>query len=479
MAHLYASGNYLVGNDGSLDYQFIATECKYSEDTDTITVFDQFGTMVIQKADIGTLEDSDTGASFYTLSSLLRFLRTNTGSGLEVVDDLLHLFWSAGAITGFALTDNMDGTINLALGTAYLRTSAVESSPLAYFEVAATVSLPMTGDALNYVYLDYNSGSPVVAASTNVADFNCLNKCILHLVQTAGTDLYYQSVIAQNVDSNRKLRRRFFETELMHRAQGLILSSTLLKPNVSAGIIYFALTKKDVAAFDTNVADTFTYVYDNAGLWTRVTAQTSIDNLKYSGGAGLVTMTNNKWKCDWLYLIPDSPDTYFIVYGDTQYNSYADASMADPPSSLPPELLGMGLLLGRYVVKKSSTTPYSESAFKTTFNSSALPLLSDLSDTDISSTVKTGASLVWNGTDWVDYPYSIWTINLMTDVVSEDIYAGYDCSIDSVVNIVNAPAISITLNGVAYTLGNPIVTGDKIVVTATVAGVVNLYLTLA
>lgn len=396
-------------------------------------------------------------------------------SAIEAVnqtqDDLMDIVWSAGAISGFTLTDNGDGSANLSSGVAYLRTSASETAPIEKFNIGVTLNIALTDGALNYVFLDYNAGSPVVDVSTNVADFNCLNKCILWLVTRVGTTLYYQSQIAQNVDSNRKLRRRFIESELIFRAQGIILSATLLKVEVTAGIVFFGLYEHPVSSINTGVSDSFTYVYDNMGTWTRVAAQTDIDNAQYSNGAGLLILTNNKWKVDWLYVIPDSPDAWFLVYGEGQYNNYQEAKLATPPA-LPPELASMGMLVGRYIIQKSAATPYSESAFNVTFHGSEVPALSDLTDANI-TTPSIGAALTWDGTDWVDDSTAEWTIDFM-DEQTIDIYPTYSCAIDSVTDIQNAPTTTILLNAGAYVLGDPIVSGDVLTVSVDIASVIAL-----
>lgn len=58
--------------------------------------------------------------------------------------------------------------------------------------------------------------------------------------------------------------------------------------------------------------------------------------------------------------------------------------------------------------------------------------------------------------------------------LTTDYYASSSFSVSAVTNVVNAPTTTLTLNGSAYTLGNPIVSGDKLTVTVSVAAVVKL-----
>jgi hypothetical protein len=88
-----------------------------------------------------------------------------------------------------------------------------------------------------------------------------------------------------------------------------------------------------------------------------------------------------------------------------------------------------------------------------------------------------GAVLQSNGTN-VEWQGIVFTIELI-DALTVDFYAPYDLKINTVTNILNAPTITIDDDGVAYTLTNTILSGSKITVTASVAGVVNLNITKA
>lgn len=69
-----------------------------------------------------------------------------------------------------------------------------------------------------------------------------------------------------------------------------------------------------------------------------------------------------------------------------------------------------------------------------------------------------------------------WTIELM-DAQTVDFYAPYNMAIVSTDTILSASTVSFLDDGVAYTLGNPIVSGSKISVSAATATVINLNTT--
>lgn len=70
----------------------------------------------------------------------------------------------------------------------------------------------------------------------------------------------------------------------------------------------------------------------------------------------------------------------------------------------------------------------------------------------------------------------LWTIDLMSSLTI-DVYAPYVLSIDSVVNVKNAPTTTILKNGSAYTLGTSIALGDTINISVSTASVINLNIT--
>ena len=67
------------------------------------------------------------------------------------------------------------------------------------------------------------------------------------------------------------------------------------------------------------------------------------------------------------------------------------------------------------------------------------------------------------------------TVELI-DVLTTNFYAPNDLSIESVINLLNVPSTTILVNDIAYVLGNPITSGDKITVTVDIAAVVKLVI---
>jgi len=77
--------------------------------------------------------------------------------------------------------------------------------------IPAITNLALTDHATNYVYADYNGGTPQYVATTDILYFNCLDKCLAHTIGREGNTLYVIDGRAMNVDANRKDRRRLLE----------------------------------------------------------------------------------------------------------------------------------------------------------------------------------------------------------------------------------------------------------------------------
>lgn len=275
--------------------------------------------------------------------------------------------WSAGAVSGFEFTNNGDGTANIASGVSLLRTSVSMFSNLNEYNISAVTNQTFTDNATNYVYSDYNGGTPIISVTTDSTQINTLTTTLMYSVVRVGTSLYYNNFIGQNVDSNGKLRRRLSTIERFAYGNGAVISATNRKPALTAGVFFSGLIRLPTPAFDCNVADTFTYVYYNGSTYTRTTGQTEINNTQYVSGGVLTTMANNRFRTDFVYLLIDNPTQLWVVMGTVEHHTLAAARSQSQPANLPPELSGLGQLVGRFIIEKSATTMDISSNFTTTF----------------------------------------------------------------------------------------------------------------
>ncbi len=296
------------------------------------------------------------------------------GSTFYTVQHWRNNLNSAGLVAGGVITDDADGTISVASGSVAIRATDDLFADLLFADFAAEsgVLVALVNADLNYVYVEYNTGTPRIVVSTT--DPTDTNQTIIKLatIYRDGTDLHI--TLGHRIDITdpvRKVTNRFIETEPFSRASGAIASETGTRNiAVTAGMFWEGLYSFTTSALDTSVAGTFSYYYSNGvGGWTEAASQTQIDNVKYDDGDGtLGDVGNSKFGVHWLYLGQDSD--HYVVYGTDSY-ALTDAQDAPPPSSTPPHFEGHARLIAKVIIERDASVFTSiESAFDVAFTPS-------------------------------------------------------------------------------------------------------------
>ena len=291
--------------------------------------------------------------------------------------DFLNLGWSAGVISGGDITDHGDGTLDIAAGEAVLRNTANTHAGLISLAFAGITGSEPTNHTTTYYFVDYNAASPHIVASTILTSFNCLDKCHLYTITRDDNILYILDAREQNVDSNRKVRKRNYETNpYAHILGGSLLGSAGLSPTVTAGGFYFSLVRLPHDAFDCSLVGTtsdrvFISKYRSAvpDVWTTDLTAKEIDTDHYDDGTGsLHALTTEYFGVHWIYLAIGATPRLISVYGTGDHPTLTDAKAASIPAILPPLVLGACVLLGQCIVQKGNTTiDLVQSAFNVSF----------------------------------------------------------------------------------------------------------------
>ena len=275
--------------------------------------------------------------------------------------------WSAGIVDGGALTDNSDGTIDIAITEALLRATASSHESLHLVRTTtAQIGITLTDDATNYVYLDWNSGVPQFAVTTTETDVDQYTKVIAYIIHRNGNILKYLDMRDVTIDSIHRSNHLFRDfSRFIHKAGGAVLGEPAnLAVSVTEGEFYHQTLEIIHPAFDTNIAGTanenvFRLWYrDGASGWTATADEKVIDVTIYDGDTGtpVVLSNNNKYGVTWFYMMNDTPSELHAVMGQAEYNSQAEAEAASPPTGLPSILSGFGVLIGFVVYHKIATS---------------------------------------------------------------------------------------------------------------------------
>lgn len=322
------------------------------------------------------VDGGSAGSDEYSEINLDSSRKIGSPSTVTTLDKAYDYIWSAGLFSGFGLTDNGNGTVDIAAGEGVLRTSASSTAPLHLVSVSGSSGLSLTDGAANFIYVDYNSGSPTISVGTATSDFNDQDKSILYRVSRDGNSIHYIDMMANNVDSNRSYRRKDFEMRGIDVGSGAVVSETGNRYlDITAGSFWTALSRVTTPAFDTSGTDTFDLYYrDGAGGWTKTT-ESQIDNLYYDDNSGtLATLANGRFATRFVFMVVSETGAHpAVVVGQASHRNRARAENENVPGDLPPEIDAIGSILAKVVFRKDDIN------FRSVFNAedytfdSALP----------------------------------------------------------------------------------------------------------
>ena len=106
------------------------------------------------------------------------------------MEDVYKYLHSAGIFSGFEITDNGNGTVDVAAGEALLRWGTTGlSDPIYGVKVAITSGLALVDHDVNYVYLNYNAGSPAIQVTQTKDDIDGQSKILVSVISREGTGL--------------------------------------------------------------------------------------------------------------------------------------------------------------------------------------------------------------------------------------------------------------------------------------------------
>jgi len=267
---------------------------------------------------------------------------------------------SAGVISGFAITDNSDGTVDIAQGNCWLRTSASDTGDLRRYVVSASAGITIPVNTEQYLYVNYNSGTPVIAITTSgstIRDDENNSFELYEIVRNGTTDLHISEHFQYGGNTAKRLQRYLYSKFGSNRTSGLIISETGTRNlAVSAGKIWIKLNEISTIPVDTSGAPTFSIFYDDGSSGhTEVTAQSAWDNTQYDDDSGsLATLTTNRYGFHEVWVENDGD--LVLVYGRVNATSLSIAENYPIITDLPDRLGDHGTYIGRIVFQKSAGT---------------------------------------------------------------------------------------------------------------------------
>lgn len=276
----------------------------------------------------------------------------------EYIDNINVYMLGAGVVSGFAITNNGDGTVNVAGGVCYLRSSNADAAPIAKYTVGPSAIIALTNMSNNYVYIDYNGGVPIYAVTVTGATVRDNENTFIELYEIFrdGTRLYITPHMQRMNNNTRNSQRYIYDLHGHSRTSGLMLGETGTRNiTMTTGRVWLKYNYWDVNPKNTSTGDTYETAYYNGSAWVITTGVTQWNNTQYNNiASGLATMTTNRWSFQSFWLMGDN--TLLAVYAQAEYTSQAAAQSAPMLTFLPARIGSHTTYLGRVVFQKSAAT---------------------------------------------------------------------------------------------------------------------------
>ena len=296
----------------------------------------------------GYIDDAvENGADFMKM----REIGTPT---YETIQDFIDISQGSSLWSGFTITDGGSGTINIAAGTGMIKSTNSGVGENYSFDFSGATGLALTDNSTNYIYIDYNSGSPVAGSKVSLGAINLRTEIVIGRVYRSGTSLNILEVGQFFEEYQTKACRKDFELYGFQRASGEIIGETGTRNiTVSAGVDYCAHNRITTPAIDTSVADTFDTWNSSASVTPDTTGISQVDNANYWNGASLVALTANRYGTRFFYRSYDG--NIHMQYGTSNAVTQATALAETIPT--PPNFLrDFSLYIGRIVIQQGSST---------------------------------------------------------------------------------------------------------------------------
>ena len=286
---------------------------------------------------------------------------------------------SSGIRSGFELTNSrVASELDVELGTGFIKITDSCVALTKSFDFAGVDNVTLTDNKTNYIYVDYNGGTPQILATTSRATIERYRQFTLGLVSKEGSTLRIGKGGVRTCDIARILHELFIERDGFSHISGATTTETgALNLYVTAGVWYRGLNRFTTPIFDTSVADTFEYTHYGAASWiTDNATATAIDATHYNDGTDVLgSLTVNAYGTQWVYVT--AADDLFVIYG-TENGTLSDAQDASPPTSLPEYISTMGELIAKIIVRQTGVIISIEATYDVKFTSSGVPNHNDL-----------------------------------------------------------------------------------------------------
>lgn len=272
-----------------------------------------------------------------------------TGGALTEHGDLLSDCSSLGTYTGGVLSVGTGLQVNVASGVGYV-TNAQSYPTQQLLKLSwSSSSLTLMASSINYIYI---SNGGVLSASGSLTDTT--STLVLGRVGTTGSGIEF--IDPQEFSNYHPVNENLIALRNILGARvtaGCIVTASGLQLNISTGTYYF--NNNPIVTLGGAPATFYAYYHNSLTTFTR-TSQSSVDNVNYDGGTGLISIPAGQYIKHSIYTVGlGANEQYFLVYGQATFASSTLAATGALPS--PPNYFLEGIvILASIIVQQGNAT---------------------------------------------------------------------------------------------------------------------------
>ena len=174
------------------------------------------------------------------------------------VQNYINFYGHRSLLTGGAITDNGDGTVAIDSLTGWCPISDSETAVGKFFDWAGGNTPSLTNMTTNYIYLDYNDGTPQLVVSTSILTHGFkLDHIHVGTAFRDGTETHFHKPTNFELDLGAKVDMHHQEETFVHRVDGLVTTETGTRNlDIEAGVLYEGLNRHTSLPFNTSRSGT-------------------------------------------------------------------------------------------------------------------------------------------------------------------------------------------------------------------------------
>jgi len=324
---------------------------------------------------------TDVSVTGGTYSNGNTTFRNNTGGTFTVTGSATY---SSGILSGSSnWVSNGNGSVNLPAVQVALYNNSSYTEPVQVYTVSSGVTgsggiAALTNNDTNYIYIEYNNGSPRWGVSTDNSFINGSDVDLCYLIYRADNFVHVLDFGNEGAGLPNKISNRIVAVNRFGRESGfsLGLSGVTGVVTLTSGVAWNGTNRQSLVAVNSQ-DDIFFKSFHSGGTWVYTTTGDTINNTYYDDGTDIVSGTTSKYLVNWYFRGQEVNDHLYEVYGTDEYDSVAEAQLSIEPS-LPELITSHAFLTGRIIVQVGATTGLVESAFVQVFQSTQVTQHNDL-----------------------------------------------------------------------------------------------------